>query len=108
MGAGGRRSGVVIEANSRPYSQYERAKLSSLAAQPVEVHCACPTEPALQRYNARASGPGRVLGRCTIVRSGACSWSRLVRGQRFPGCALARGRWWLIRAPWLIRCTMIP
>jgi hypothetical protein len=33
---------VVIEANFRPYSQYARAKLSGLAAQPVEVHCACP------------------------------------------------------------------
>jgi hypothetical protein len=33
---------VVIEANFRPYSDYERAKLSGLAAQPVEVHCVCP------------------------------------------------------------------
>ncbi len=28
---------VVIEANFRPYSDYERAKLSTLAARPVEV-----------------------------------------------------------------------
>ena len=41
---------VVIEANFRPYSQYERAKLSGLAAQPVEVHCACPVELAVKRW----------------------------------------------------------
>ena len=31
---------VVIEANFRPHSGYERAKLSALAARPVEVYCA--------------------------------------------------------------------
>ena len=29
---------AVIEANFRPHSEYQRAKLSGLAAQPVEVH----------------------------------------------------------------------
>jgi predicted kinase len=52
---------VVIEANSRPYSEHERAKLSRLAAQPVEVHCACPPELALQRYNTRVSHPVHVV-----------------------------------------------
>jgi predicted kinase len=52
---------VVIEANFRPYSEYERAKLSSLAVQPVEVHCACPPELALQRYNARVTHPVHVV-----------------------------------------------
>jgi predicted kinase len=52
---------VVIEANFRPYSPYERARLSSLAAQPVEVHCACPPELALQRYNARHTHPVHVV-----------------------------------------------
>lgn len=52
---------VVIEANFRPYSEYERAKLSSLAAQPVEVRCACPPELALRRYNARACHPVHVV-----------------------------------------------
>ena len=52
---------VVIEANFRPYSQYERARLSGLAAQPVEVHCACPPELAVQRYNARATHPVHVV-----------------------------------------------
>lgn len=31
---------VVIEANFRPHSGYEKAKLSALAARPVEVYCA--------------------------------------------------------------------
>jgi len=52
---------VVIEANFRPYSQYERARLSGLAARPVEVHCACPPELALQRYNARVTHPVHVV-----------------------------------------------
>lgn len=52
---------VVIEANFRPYSQYARAKLSGLAAQPVEVHCACPPELAVKRYNARATHPVHVV-----------------------------------------------
>lgn len=42
---------VVIEANFRPYSEYEHAKLSGLAAQLVEVYCACPPELAVARYN---------------------------------------------------------
>jgi hypothetical protein len=52
---------VVIEANFRPHSDYERARLSGLAARPVEVHCACPAELALQRYNARACHPVHVV-----------------------------------------------
>jgi predicted kinase len=52
---------VVIEANFRPHSEYERAKLSGLAAQPVEVHCACPPELALERYNARVTHPVHVV-----------------------------------------------
>jgi hypothetical protein len=52
---------VVIEANFRPYSQYQRARLSGLAAQPVEVHCACPPELAVKRYNARVTHPVHVV-----------------------------------------------
>lgn len=52
---------VVIEANFRPYSKSERAKLSGLAAHPVEVHCACPPDLAMQRYNARATHPVHVV-----------------------------------------------
>jgi len=52
---------VVIDANFRPRSEYERAKLSGLAARPVEVHCACPPGLALQRYNARITHPVHVV-----------------------------------------------
>jgi predicted kinase len=52
---------VVIEANFRPYSQYERARLSGLAAQPVEVHCACPPELAVTRDNTRVTHPVHVV-----------------------------------------------
>ena len=52
---------MVIEANFRPHSEYERTKLSRLAARPVEVHCACPPELAVQRYNARITHPVHVV-----------------------------------------------
>ena len=52
---------VVIEANFRPYSARERARLSGLAAQPVEVHCACPPELAVRRYNTRVTHPVHVV-----------------------------------------------
>jgi predicted kinase len=52
---------VLIEANFRPYSEYERAKLSSLAACPVEVHCTCPPDLARQRYNGRPTHPVHVV-----------------------------------------------
>jgi len=50
---------VVIEANFRPRSGFERDKLAELAcrAAAVEVYCACPARIALRRYNER--GPGR-------------------------------------------------
>ena len=54
---------VVLEANFRPFSEYERAKLSGLADRPVEVHCACPPELALRRYNARVTHPVHVVTR---------------------------------------------
>jgi predicted kinase len=52
---------VVIEANFRPNSRYVRAKISGLAAQPVEVYCTCPPELAVGRYNARATHPVHVV-----------------------------------------------
>jgi predicted kinase len=45
---------VVIEANFRPYSDYQRRRLAGLGGRAVEVHCACPAEVAVARYNARA------------------------------------------------------
>lgn len=52
---------VVIEANFRPYSQYTCANLARLAEHPVEVHCACPPELAVKRYNARVTHPVHVV-----------------------------------------------
>lgn len=52
---------VVIEANFRPYSEYERGRLRGLGGHPVEVHCVCPAELASARYNARATHPVHVI-----------------------------------------------
>ena len=67
---------VVIEANFRPYSHYERAKLSGLAAAPVEVHCACPPELAAARYNARITHPVHVV--TTLGVEAMAEWDRPV------------------------------
>ena len=49
---------MVIEANFHPQSEYELDKLRGLGDRVVEVHCACPAEVAVARYNARhARGP---------------------------------------------------
>lgn len=52
---------VVLEANFRPYSDYERARFAALGGCLVEVHCQCPPEVALARYNARRRHPVHVL-----------------------------------------------
>jgi predicted kinase len=44
---------MVIEANFHPDSEYELDKLRGLGDRIVEVHCACPAEVAVARYNAR-------------------------------------------------------
>jgi predicted kinase len=67
---------VVIEANFRPYSDYERAKLSGLTAHPVEVHCACPPEVAIKRYNARVTHPVHVV--TTLECEAMSQWDRPV------------------------------
>ena len=46
---------VVLEANFRPHSAYERARINALQARLIEVHCLCPAAMAAQRYEARAS-----------------------------------------------------
>jgi hypothetical protein len=43
---------MVIEANFHPDSEYELDKLRGLGDR-VEVHCACPADVAVARYNAR-------------------------------------------------------
>ncbi|MGH3246479.1 MAG: AAA family ATPase [Trebonia sp.] len=45
---------MVIEANFHPHSEYELDKLGGLGGSVVEVHCACPAEVAVARYNARS------------------------------------------------------
>jgi predicted kinase len=67
---------MVIEANFRPYSSYERGRFASLGARPVEVHCACPAEVALARYNARARHPVHV--KTTLPLSAMAEFDRPV------------------------------
>src|ERR1700759_1917646 len=45
---------MVIESNFHPHSEYELGKLRGLGGSVVEVHCACPAEVAVARYNARS------------------------------------------------------
>lgn len=52
---------MVIEANFRPYSDYERGRLRSLGDRIVEVHCACPAPVAAARYSARPAHPVHVV-----------------------------------------------
>jgi len=47
---------AMLEANFRPGSAYERAKLMALPGPLVEVHCRCPPQLAAQRYAARHPG----------------------------------------------------
>jgi predicted kinase len=50
---------VLLEANFRPRSDYERGRLLGLGRPLVEVHCSCPSELAARRYNQRSSGDTR-------------------------------------------------
>ena len=45
---------VVLEANFRPHSDYEKTKLRGLSANLIAVYCQCPPEVALERYERRA------------------------------------------------------
>ena len=67
---------VVIEANFRPHSEYERGRLLGLGGVPVEVHCACPFEVAAARYGARARHPVHVVD--TLPASARAEWDRPV------------------------------
>ena len=59
---------AVLEANFYPRSDYQRGKLTALAAPLVEVYCRCPPELAAQRYAARHAGrhPTHVSGEVTL------------------------------------------
>ena len=48
---------TVLEANFRPHSSYEQARLRSLSACFVEVYCWCPPTVAIQRFAIRARKP---------------------------------------------------
>jgi predicted kinase len=48
---------VILEANFRPHSGYERAKLADLSNRIVEVYCWCPPALASERYSKRAATP---------------------------------------------------
>jgi len=50
---------AVLEANFRPYSDYERHKLASLDAAIVEVHCDCGQEETARRFRERAAAQDR-------------------------------------------------
>jgi predicted kinase len=46
---------ALLEANFRPHSEHERARLAALSARIVEVHCWCPPEVATLRFEPRAA-----------------------------------------------------
>ena len=50
---------VLLEANFRPRSDYERDRLLGLDRPLVEVHCSCPPALAAQRYAQRSAGGDR-------------------------------------------------
>ncbi len=58
---------MVIEANFHPHSEYELEKLRDLRGSLVEVHCACPAEVAVARYNARSRHEVHVLKEVTLT-----------------------------------------
>lgn len=53
-----RSPGVVLEANFRPHSDYERTRIRALNADVVEVFCECGPAEAARRFAARAMEGG--------------------------------------------------
>ena len=49
---------VILEANFRPKSEYERARLSALRGRKLEVYCHCTPEEAARRFRERATRAG--------------------------------------------------
>jgi predicted kinase len=58
---------MVIEANVHPHSEYARDKLRGLGGSVVEVHCACPAEVAVARYNARSRHEVHTVKQVTLT-----------------------------------------
>lgn len=48
-----RSANVVLESNFRPNSPIEQAQLARLNGQIIEVHCHCPVDEIIRRYNNR-------------------------------------------------------
>jgi predicted kinase len=46
---------VVLEANFRPQSAYERERLAALGGRVVEIYCTCPQSEAIRRFKARGA-----------------------------------------------------
>jgi hypothetical protein len=57
---------VLIEANFRPYSDYERNRITALGGTQVEVHCVCRPDLAITRYTARPRHPVHVQTTLTL------------------------------------------
>ena len=49
---------VILEANFRPKSEYERARLSALRGRKLEVYCHCTPDEAARRFRERAARAG--------------------------------------------------
>jgi predicted kinase len=58
---------MVIEANFHPHSEYARDKLRGLGGSVVEVHCECPAEVAVARYNARSRHEVHTVKQVTLT-----------------------------------------
>ena len=71
-----RSADVLIEANFRPHSEYERSKLTALGGRPVEVYCACPAELAAARYNSRPRHPVHHMTHASV--DALAEWDRPV------------------------------
>lgn len=52
---------VLLEASFRPRSEHERQRLLGLGRPLVEVHCCCPPDLAVRRFELRASSGARRL-----------------------------------------------
>jgi predicted kinase len=61
---------AVLEANFYPKSDYQRGRLTALAAPLVEVYCRVPPELAAQRYAARHAGrhPTHTSGEVSLAQ----------------------------------------
>jgi predicted kinase len=69
---------VVIEANFRPASEYERQQLTALADRIVEVHCACPPDLALRRFNERGASRHQIHVNPVMTPEEQAEWDRPV------------------------------